>query len=87
MCGREINFNKRHEELAMTKTARMIAALEVELMAAMATKDAANAVMDEDRFYAACERVRSIELEIRFAIRGKSKTCSNARELVSNNAD
>ena len=71
----------------MTKTAKMIAALEVELAAAIATKDAANAAMDESAFYAACERVRGIELEIRFAGRGKSKTCSNTRELVSMNID
>ena len=71
----------------MTKTVKIIAALQVELIAAIATKDAANEAMDADRFYAACERVRDIEAEIELAGRGKSKTCSVTRELVSNNAD
>ena len=71
----------------MTKTAKIIAALQVELLAAIATKDAANEAMDADRFYAACERVRDIEAEIELAGCGKSKTCSITRELVSNNAD
>jgi hypothetical protein len=48
----------------MTKPAKIIAALQVELVAAIATKDAANEAMDADRFYAACERVRDIEAEI-----------------------
>ncbi len=71
----------------MTKTAKIIAALQVELVAAIATKDAASEAMDADRFYAACERVRDIEAEIELAGRGKSKTCSITKELVSNNAD
>lgn len=71
----------------MTKTTKIMAALQVELVAAIATKDAANEEMDADRFYAACERVRDIEAEIELAGRGKSKTCSITKELVSNNAD
>lgn len=71
----------------MTKTAKIIASLEVELAAAIATKEAANAAMDADRFYAACERVTSIEFEIQSATRGKSKTCSITKGLIVNNVD
>ena len=68
-------------------TVKIIAALKVELVAAIATKDAANEAMDADRFYAACDRVRDIESEIELAGRGKSKTCSVTKDLVSNNVD
>lgn len=71
----------------MTKATKIIAALQVELVAAIATKDAANEAMDADRFYAACERVRDIEEEIELAGRGKSSVCSVTKELVSSNAD
>ena len=71
----------------MTKAAKIIEALQVELAAAIETKNAANDAMDADRFYAACARVKDIEAEIVLAGRGKSKTCSITKELVGNNVD
>ena len=68
-------------------TAKLIAALEVELAAAIATKNAANEMLDENRFYAACDRVREIEGEIEILRRGKRRGCSITRELVSSNID
>jgi hypothetical protein len=69
-------------------TAKLIAALEVELAAAIATKNAANDItLDENRFYAACDRVREIEGEIELLRRGKRRGCSITRELVSSNID
>ena len=68
-------------------TAKLIAALEVELAAAIATKKAANEMLDENRFYAACDRVRDIEGEIEILRRGKFNGCSISRELASMNID
>lgn len=71
----------------MKKTAKLIAALQIELAAAIASKDAANDANDENRFYAACDRVRDLECEIHLAHQGKSNVCSITKELVSNNVD
>ena len=69
-------------------TAKLIAALEVELAAAIATKNAANDIsLDENRFYSACDRVREIEGEIEILRRGKRRGCSITRDLVSSNID
>jgi hypothetical protein len=69
------------------KTAKLIACLEAELLTAIASKNAASDLLDEDRFDAACIRVRDIEHEIWLAHRGKFAGCSSTRELVSNNID
>ena len=68
-------------------TAKLIAALEVELAAAIATKNAANEMLDENRFYAACDRVQDIEGEIEILRRGRRSGCSITRELDSSNID
>jgi hypothetical protein len=68
-------------------TAKLIAALELELAAAIVSKDAANDAADNDRFYAACDRVRDLEFEIQLAHQGKSNACSISRDLVSRNID
>jgi hypothetical protein len=61
--------------------------LKAELVAANATKNAANEAMEADRFYAACDRIRDLELEIEVAYKGKSKVDSITKELIGNNCD
>jgi hypothetical protein len=68
-------------------TAKLIAALELELAAVIAEKTAANDAMDDARFYAACDRVLEIQDEITLARRGKFTGCSISRELASANID
>lgn len=66
---------------------KVIAALEIELAAAVATKAEANEAGDEVVFYAACERVNYLTEAIRQANQPKFAGCNISRELASNNVD
>ena len=73
------------------KQRKMVDGILAELKAAMATRDAANDAFDADRFNAAVERVRCLEIELhetRKAIaRGRRKVDSDTAALVSANID
>lgn len=71
------------------KQVKIIAALNAELLAANATKAAANDAGDEAAFDAACARVNAMEIEIHAASqpRRKGYVCPVMADLVAKNID
>lgn len=72
------------------KQVKIIAALNAELLAANATKAAANDAGDEAAFDAACARVNAMEIEIHAAIYQqyrKDYVCPVMADLVAKNID
>lgn len=71
------------------KQIKIIAALNAELLAANATKAAANDAGNEAAFDAACARVNALEIEIHAAsqTRRKGYACPITAELVAANAE
>lgn len=71
------------------KQAKILAALNAELLAANMTMAAANDAGDEAAFDAACARISSLELEIHAASQSRRKgyVCQVLADLVANNVD
>lgn len=72
------------------KQTKILAALNAELAAALATKAAALDDTDgADVFYAACDRIREIEDQIQTASQSRRKgyVCPVLADLVANNID
>ena len=67
--------------------ATLIATLTAELVAANATKDAANEAGHEVVFYSACDNIRRLELMIDAASHPSRPDHSGLSELVSANRD
>ena len=67
---------------------KIVSLIQAELNAAIATKNAASEGTDEQRFYAACDRVDSLEWELRLAMQGKRPAVDSiTAQLVAANID
>ena len=73
----------------MTKAqkAKLIAAMQAELSAAKATKDAANEAMDQVMFDDAVHRISELECAINYVNHPRYKIDARTADLVNNNVD
>lgn len=71
------------------KQTKILAALNYELLAANATKAAANDAGNEAAFDAACARINALEIEIHAASQSRRKgyVCPVLADLVARNID